>query len=80
MNVHQLQHILLDADPAAEVIISYHADAAPEGAFYEDDVSTFSERMDDTMGRPVFYLLTEGFCEAATALDQVRMDKMRWNK
>lgn len=69
MTVAELQHILSHLDPDAPVIISYHVDATDEGAFYEDDIVTFNAG-ECEHGNPVVYLLTDGFCEAASNLLQ----------
>lgn len=71
MTVGELQRILTGADPDTEIIISYHISEHEEAGFYEDNVATANYGMpipDETCDHAMFYLLTDGFCDAAEAL------------
>lgn len=71
MTVAELQRILAGVNPDAEVIVTYHISEHEDAGFYEDDVATANYGMtipDENCDHTMFYLLTDGFCEAAEAL------------
>jgi hypothetical protein len=66
MTVSELQTLLADLDPNAEIIVTYHIDEHEGAGFYEDDIATVNSGGDHGPG--TVCLLTDGFCDAAAGL------------